>query len=67
MAALKRLVFNQYKGPKYVSYPGPGCGGDGMSRFLDLVEISIKIGILTIPLKGIYHIFKGKESSLCVP
>ena len=34
---------------------------------LDLVEISIKIGILTIPLQGIYHIFKGKESSLCAP
>ena len=67
MASLKWLIFDQYKGPEYVSYPGPGRGGDGMRRFLDLVEISIKIGILTIPLKGIYHIFKGKESSLCAP
>lgn len=36
-----------------------------MSRFLDLVEISIKIGIFEMPLKGIYHIFKGKESLPC--
>ena len=57
MAALKRLVFKQYKSPEYVSYPGPGCGGDGMSRFLDLVEISIKIGIFEMPLKGIAPIF----------